>query len=315
LDLIYWGTSNAFPDYDGGKRKGDNLYTDSIVALKSVTGELAWHFQVVPHDVWDYDAAYESILVDLPVNGRLRKLLIHPNKAGYVIVLDRTDGEFIAGWKYVENLNWTTGLDSKGVPQNRREPEIGKMTFICPNLFGARSWNQATFSTKTGLLYNIGIEWCAEITARAVEVVPGRGGMGSGGGNKMVPPPSGKITSHLDAFEPLTGKRIWRYEARYPLSAALLSTGGDLVFTGDPEGNFFALHARTGKVLWSFATGSGHRGGSMTYAVNGKQYIATPSGWGSPLAGRIALLFPELQTFRGSTLFAFTLPDQPTGGR
>jgi len=314
LDLIYWGTGNASSDFYGDHRKGDNLYTASIVALKAATGEIAWHFQTVPHDVWDYDSPYECILIDLTVGGRPRKLLIQPNKSGYMIVLDRSNGEFVAGWKYVENLTWSSGLDSRGVPQNRREPVVGKSTVICPNLYGARSFNQATFSPKTGLLYNIGIEWCGEFTARAQERVPGRAWLG--GTSRIVPPPSGKVTSHLDAFEPLTGRRVWRYDTKHPLAAALVSTGGDLVFAGDPEGNFFALNAATGQKLWNFPTGSGHRGGPISYAVNGKQYVATPSGWGSSFAGQLAGLFPELEAVqRGATVFAFTLPDEARNGR
>jgi alcohol dehydrogenase (cytochrome c) len=306
LDLIYWGTGNASSDFYGDQRKGDNLYTSSIVALKAATGEIAWHFQTVP--------PYECILVDLPVSGRPRKLLIQPNKSGYVIVLDRTNGEFIAGWKYVENVTWSSGLDSRGVPQNRREPEVGKATLICPNLFGARGFNQATFNPKTGLLYNNGIEWCGEVTARAQELVPGKTWLA--GTFRMLPPPSGKVTSHLDAFEPLTGRTVWRLDTKHPLLAALMSTGGDLIFTGDPEGNFFALNARTGQKLWSFPTGSGHRGGPISYAVNGKQYIATPSGWGSGLAGRLPEFFPELEAIqRGATVFAFTLPDDAKNSR
>jgi len=166
LDLIYWGTSNASSDFYGEHRKGDNLYTASIVALKASTGEIVWHFQPVPHDVWDYDAVYEQILVDLPVNGRPRKLLIHPSKNGFVYVLDRTNGEYINGFKYADMVTWTTGLDRRGVPQGRREPRIDEATLICPNFFGSRSWNQASFSPSTGLLYNIGIEWCGEFTAR-----------------------------------------------------------------------------------------------------------------------------------------------------
>jgi alcohol dehydrogenase (cytochrome c) len=158
------------------------------------------------------------------------------------------------------------------------------------------------------LLYNIGIEWCGEITARQQPMVPGKAWLG--GSIKLVPPPSGKVTSHLDAFEPISGRRVWRLDTKHPLLAALMSTGGELVFAGDPEGTFAALHARTGEKLWSFPTGSGHRGGPISYAVNGKQYIATPSGWGSTVAGRLGDFFPELQTAqRGATVFAFTLPE------
>lgn len=309
LKLIYWGTSNTSSDFFGEDRKGDNLYTNSIVALKPATGELAWHFQTVPHDVWDFDAVYEQILVDLPVNGRQRKLLIHPSKNGFVYVLDRGTGEFISAFKYADHITWTSGLDSRGIPKDRFEPKVNEPTLICPNFFGSRSWNQATFNPKTGLLYNIGIEWCGEFTARRQEMTPGRPWLG--GSMKLLPGPSGKVTSHLDAFEPISGRRVWRIDTPHPLLAALLSTGGELLFAGDPEGNFLALNARTGERLWKFQTGSGHRGGPISYAVNGKQYIATPSGWGSFTAGRLAEFFPELEGARqGATIYAFALPER-----
>ena len=308
LDLIYWGTGNASSDFYGGHRTGANLYTNSIVALRARTGELEWYFQTIPHDVWDYDTAYENILVDLPVDGEPRKLLIHPDKNGYVYVLDRTDGEYIAGWKYVDTLTWSTGLDAAGVPQGRLEPKLDYSTVICPNLFGSRSWNQATFSPASGLLYNIGIEWCGDFQAREEEVEQGDRWLG--GSSKMLPLPSGEVLSHLDAFDPLTGDRVWRHDTKHPLLAALLSTAGGLVFTGDPEGNFYALDDRTGEKLWSFPTGSGHRGGPISYSVDGKQYIATPSGWGSSAGAMLALFYPELEGARqGATVFAFTLPE------
>ena len=309
LDLIYWGTGNASSDFYGGHRTGDNLYTNSIVALNAETGAIVWHFQTVPHDVWDYDAAYETILVDLPVDGQPRKLLIHPDKNGFVYVLDRTNGEYISGWRFVDTLTWTSGLDARGVPQGRLEPKLDYPTVICPNFFGSRSWNQATFSPTTGMLYNIGIEWCGEFMAREQEVDQGESWIG--GSIKMLPGPSGDVSSHLDAFHPVSGERVWRHETKHPLLGALVSTGGGLVFAGDPEGNFFALNDRTGEKLWSFQTGSGHRGGPISYAVGGKQYVATPSGWGSTLATRLGEFFPELAGGRqGATVFAFTLPDE-----
>lgn len=308
LDLIYWGTGNASSDFYGGHRTGANLYTNSIVALRAATGELEWYFQTIPHDVWDFDTAYENILVDLPLDGVPRRLLIHPDKNGYVYVLDRTDGEYISGWKYVDTLTWSSHLDEAGVPQGRLEPKLDFSTIICPNLFGSRGWNQATFSPSSGLLYNNGIEWCGEFIAREEQVEQGDRWLG--GSSKLLPLPSGDVLSHLDAFDPLSGERVWRRDTKHPLLAALLSTAGGLVFTGDPEGNFFALDDRTGETLWSFPTGSGHRGGPISYSVDGKQYIATPSGWGSSLGAMLGLFFPELQGGRqGATVFAFMLPD------
>ena len=137
FDLIYWGVGNPAADFYGEGRQGSNLYTDCIVALKATSGEVAWYFQEIPHDLWDYDSAYECILLDLPVNGKMRKLLLHPNKGGYIYIVDRTNGEFITGWKFMDNLNWSTGLDAKGVPQGRREPVIGTPMFLCPSIAGA----------------------------------------------------------------------------------------------------------------------------------------------------------------------------------
>ncbi len=308
LKLVYWGIGNPAADFYGEARQGTNLYTDCVVALKADSGDVAWYFQEIPHDLWDYDSAYECILVDLPVRGRNRKVLIHPNKGGFVWVMDRTNGEYITGWKYMDNLNWSTGLDEKGIPQGRREPVVGTPTFICPNWGGARSWNHATYNPRTGLLYNIGIEWCGELVASKAE--PREGQAYLGGFVRNRPPPSGKVTTHLDAFDPLTGMKKWSFESKYALLASLLSTAGDLVFTGDPEGSFFALDARTGKKLWSFATGSGHRGSPITYSVNGKQFIATPSGWGSIAAQALPQFWPEAKDFTaGATLFVFSLAD------
>jgi alcohol dehydrogenase (cytochrome c) len=309
LNLLYWGTSNASSDFNGEHRKGDNLYTDSIVALRPETGELVWHFQEVPHDVWDYDAAYETILVDLPVSGRPRKLLVHAGKNGFLYVLDRTNGEFINAFKYVDYVTWTSGLDVRGVPQNRLEPTGDKTSLICPSAYGGRSWNQASFNPQTGLLYNTAIEWCTEIRTRQQEMVVGK--VWHGATFKFVPPPSGKVTSHLDAWDPITGRRVWRVDTPLPHLGALLTTAGDLLFTGDPEGNFTALDVRTGKTLWNFQTGSGHSGGPISYAVNGKQFVATPSGWGSHTASQLAEFFAELRGAReGATIYSFALPDR-----
>jgi alcohol dehydrogenase (cytochrome c) len=158
------------------------------------------------------------------------------------------------------------------------------------------------------LFYNAGIEWCQELVVQAEE--PREGSPFFGGAFKMKHPPDEIAHGHLDAFEPVSGKKIWSYRSKYPLLASILATAGDLIFTGDPEGNFFALDATNGKKLWSFQTGSGHRGSSVTYAVNGRQYVATPSGWGSAVAGLFNQLWPESERWRGgSTIFVFALDE------
>ncbi len=309
LDLVYWGVGNPAADFYGGARGGDNLYTDCVVALNPDTGELKWYFQEVPHDVWDWDAAYESVLLDLVVEGRKRKLLLNTNKGGYTFVLDRTDGSFVSAWPVAENINWITGVDEEGRLVGRNEPIVGKPTFICPSIGGGRQWNQGTYSPRTGWYYTTGIEWCQEVVARKEEPVEGLNFFG--GSFQVKPPPKGESGGHLDAYNPVTGEKHWSYRSKYPLLASLLATAGDVVFTGDAEGYFFALDAKTGDKVWSFQTGSGHRGSAITYAVNGRQYIATPSGWGSAVAGLFPQLWPESEDFRaGSTLFVFALLEE-----
>ena len=308
LDLLYWGVGNPAADFYGGDREGTNLYTESVIALDPDTGELQWHYQEIPHDVWDFDSAYESVLVDLPYQGRERKLLINPNKGGITWVVDRTNGEFINAWPLVENINWIERIDEKGNLIGRLDPEVGKPTVICPAIGGGRQWNHGAYSPKTGWFYSTGIEWCQMLTV--VEEKPREGMPFFGGIFTFQKPPKGEAGGHLAAYEPISGKRRWIYRSKYPLLASQLATAGRLVFTGDPEGRFFALDDETGKLLWSFRTGSGHRGSPISYAVDGKQYIATPSGWGSAAALAYPQLWPEAKDFRsGSTLFVFALAD------
>jgi len=308
LNLVYWGVGNPAADFYGDSRKGANLYTDSIVALDPDTGKLKWYHQQIPHDVWDWDTAYESVLLNLDYRGQKRKLLLNVNKGGYVYVNDRTDGKFVSAWPLVENLNWIKGIDEEGNLVGRNEPPVGQPVLICPSIGGGRSWNHGAFSPKTGWFYTTGIEWCQTVTARKEE--PKEGQPFFGGEFVLKAPLKGKAGGHLGAYDPITGKQQWIYRYKYPLLASVLATGGGLILTGDPEGDFFALDAASGKKLWSFATGSGLRGSPISYAVKGRQYIATPTGWGSAVAGLMPQLWPETEHFQsGSTLFVFALPE------
>jgi len=313
LNLVYWGVGNAAGDVYAGDRfvgerpDGANLYSASVVAVDGDTGKLRWYYQEVPKDVWDYDAAYECVLVDREVRGQLRKLLLHVNKNGYLFVLDRTNGQFLGAYPISDNHNFAAGITEDGKWVNRLEPVEDRMTFICPSPSGGKSWNENAFSPRTGYIYTPGLELCSNYIARKQEPQEGRGF--SAGNWDHVPPHDGSARSHLDAWDPVTGKRIWSYPYKYFLLASILATGGDLIFTGNPEGEFFALDARNGNKLWDFQTGAGHRGSAITYSVNGRQYIATPTGWGS-IVGRIMLeVFPDAKNVRnGSTLIVFALP-------
>ena len=277
-----------------------------MIALDPDTGERQWHFQEIPYDVWDWDAAYEQILVDLPVEGKMRKLLINPNKGGYTYVLDRTNGEFIGAWPHADNITWITGVGPNGELQGRNEPPPNEPVYLCPSICGGRSWNHAAYSPKTGLLYQTGLEFCQEVTAEKQEVE--KGDEWIAGEFELRPPPGGEPYSHFDAYDPVTGEKKWSYRSKYALLASSLATGGNLVFTGDPEGRFLAFDAESGEVLWSFNTGSGHRGSPITYAVDGTQYIAVPSGWGSAVGGLLPQIWPEMEDFPGGgALFVFSL--------
>lgn len=307
LDLLYWAVGNPAADFYGGDREGDNLYTDSVVALDPDTGEIQWHYQQIPHDVWDYDTAYEMVLLDLEVDGVMRKTMLNPSKSGYVWLLDRQSGEFLGAWPLVESSNWIEGIDERGRLIGRNEPPVGETSFVCPAIGGGRSWNHGAYSPQTGWFYSTGLEWCQTLTVRQED--PQEGLAFFGGEFEMAHPKSGKAHAHLSAYDPVTGERKWRIRHKYPLLASQLATAGALVFSGDATGRFFALDASDGSELWSFRTGSGHRGSAVTYAVGGRQYIATPSGWGSALAGLTTQLWPEAEDFpSGSSIFVFALP-------
>src|SRR5580700_6221890 len=315
LNLVYWGTGNASGDFndedrlvDGAKGKEGNLYTASVVALDADTGKLRWYHQEVPDDLWDFDSAYECVLIDRPINGRTRKLLVHMNKSGVTFVLDRVTGEFIGTFSPMEVQTWISGITEDGKLVGRREPEAGKVVTTCPSAAGAKSWNSMAYSPRTGYIYAPMNEICNDLTSTSSEALEGR--FHANGGFTFKLPPGRTTYSHLDAWDPITRKRVWSMPYQYILLASVLATAGDLVFSGDPEGYFFALDARTGNKLWSYQTGAGNRGSAVSYSVGGQQFIATPTGWQQAITGaQLAPLFPDQQWRGGSTLIVFALPE------
>jgi alcohol dehydrogenase (cytochrome c) len=307
--LVYYGTGNPGKDFVGADREGDNLYTDSVIALDPKFGTLKWYRQEIKHDVWDYDSAYEVLLF----NKGGRNLIVHLNKSGFVFVLNENTGNVENIWRLSDSLNFAKGIDSKtGELIGRIDPPIGKTTLICPSAFGARSWNAGAYNPKTGLWYVNAMEFCGALTPVEQKTDPkdyGTAHIGSEDFGKLQKLP-GHVPGRLDARDPITGDRKWTYEMDIPSFGSVLTTGGGLVFNGDPLGIVRAFDADDGKVLWSFNTGSGLRSGLVSYAVDGKQYILVPSGWGSYAAILLPPLFSELENVPGaSTLIAFTLAD------
>jgi alcohol dehydrogenase (cytochrome c) len=308
LNLLYWGVGNAASDLNSASRRGDNLYTDSVIALDPGTGKLIWHYQEIPQDVWDFDAVYELMLVDLVLRGRPHKAVVQVSKSGFTWVLDRATGEFLEAWPYVKNYNWISGITETGKLVGRKEPAKDAIKLLCPSAMGGKSWNQAAYSPRTGWVYVPVLEICNDLIVREEEPQEGRPYLG--GSWIMKAPPAAKQESYLAAFDVVSGKRQWSAPATTWLLASVLATAGDLVFSGDPEGNFFALDARSGARLWSFQTGAGHRGSAITYAVAGRQYVATPTGWGSLVGQAHAALWPGPVPRSGSALFVFALPEE-----
>jgi alcohol dehydrogenase (cytochrome c) len=305
--LVYYGTGNPGKDFVGTDREGDNLYTDSVIALDPKTGNVKWYRQEIKHDVCDYDSAYESLL--FKKDGK--DLLVHLNKSGFVFVLNKESGSIENIWRLSESFNFAKDIDPKtGELIGRVDPAIGKTTLICPSAFGARSWNSGAYNPKTGLWYVNAMEFCGGLTPVAQKTDPkdyGTAHIGSEDFGKLQKV-AGHAPGRLDARDPITGQRKWTFEMDIPSFGSVLTTGGGLVFNGDPLGIIRAFDTEDGKVLWSFNTGSGLRSGLVSYAVDGKQYILVPSGWGSWAAILLPALFPELEKVPGaSTLIAFTL--------
>lgn len=308
LGLVYWGVGNPQPMLNAKARPGNNLYTGSLVALDVKTGTLKWYFQENPNDSLDYDAIPEPVLVDIQHNGKAEPLLIHANKSGYTYVLNRETGKFVTGWSHVDLLNWSKGLDKDGHPIDPVQTEIGVDKLICPSLYGSRAGNHSTFSPKTGWWYNISFEVCAY--TKAIPPMPAKeGDMFMGG--FIRPVRSTTTKPFIAAFDPITGQRKWTHETDVLTASALTSTAGNLIFGGDPYGIAWALDAKTGKTLWSFSTGGGISSSPISYAVDGKQYVAIATGMTGAPGTLVAPLWPEFKNkipAVGSTLFVFALP-------
>jgi alcohol dehydrogenase (cytochrome c) len=293
LNLVYWGTGNPSPVFDGAARPGANLYTSSVLALNPDDGTIRWHYQWTPHDLWDYDGVNENILFDQ--GGR--RLLAHFDKNGYLFILDRTNGQLVRAAPFAQ-ADWGEIDPTPGRVRVRKTP-TAEGTDISPGPAGAKEWSHAAYSPRSGLLYAPVIE----ATAR-YKLVPGefRESLPYWGGEATV---IGQPSGVIKAVDPVTGREVWAWRSRHPMVGSVLATAGDLVFSGEPTGAFNAYHARTGALLWQFQTGSGIHSNPVTYGVNGKQYVAVPSGWGGWLEGFAPGLFGAP---RGHALFAFALP-------
>lgn len=291
-NLIVWGIGNPGPDWDVEYRPGDNLYTNSALAVDADTGEVKWHFQYTPNDPYDYDAVSEHVLVDTEINGAAMKVALHADRNGFGYALDRTTGDFIWGTPFVKKLTWTSGLDPEtGLPLDYdKESQVqtyapgtapsrsSPVGIACPGNMGGKNWPPTAYNPDLNYWYIPVIESCNTMTNE--EMIPGESYKPrewfTGGG----PSQHEAITGSVTAIDVATGEVVGKHETKYPLLGGILATAGNLIFTGEPSGELMALDAKTLDPLWSFDTNAGLNAPPMTYSVDGKQYVAVLVGLG-----------------------------------
>ena len=271
LDLLYWTVGNPCPDFNGAERLGDNLYTNSVLALRPKTGEMVWYYQFTPHDTHDWDAQQPTVLVDAEFRGRPRKLMLQSSRNGFFYVLDRTDGEVLLAEKTYDRVNWNAGFDDDGRPiMADGEEATPEGSIVCPGAGGGSNWQSSAYNPNTKLFYAMVHETCANYKAVDQEFELGRryfGGTARG---------VGESARFVRAFNIETGEKAWDFRLRGTQRnwSGVMTTAGGLVFAGEDGGGFIALDATTGEKLWHVDLNQPWRASPMSYVVGGKQYVA-----------------------------------------
>ncbi len=310
LDLIYHGTGNPGP-WNGELRPGDNKWTASIFARDPDDGAAVWAYQWSPHDLYDHDGVNENILVDLPVDGAVRRVLLHPDRNGYVYVRDRETGEVISADPFV-HITTSRGVDpatGRPIQVEAKVPSMGRVIRdICPAAAGGKDWQPSAFSPRTGLLYIPHNNLCMDLEAAEVSYIAGTPFLGANA--KMYAGPGGH-RGEFTAWDPVARRPVWKVRESFPVWSGALVTAGDVVFYGTMDGRFRALDARTGEVLWEHATDSGIVGQPMTYrGPDGRQYVAILAGVGG-WSGAIVSLGLDARDSTTSLGFVNAMKDLP----
>jgi PQQ-dependent dehydrogenase (methanol/ethanol family) len=324
LNLVYYGTSNPGP-WNPDQRPGDNKWTAGTFARDASTGAARWFYQSSPHDLYDHDGVNESVLLDLTLNGQPRKVLVRPERNGYVYVIDRTSGEVLSATPFV-HITSSKGVDletGRLLEVEEKKPKVGvTVRDICPAAPGAKDWQPSSFSPQTKLLYIPHNNLCMDFEAMEANYIAGTPYVGSA---VVYKPGPGGHQGVLTAWDPLAGKAVWTIQEKYPAWSGSLATAGGLVFYGTMEGWFKAVDAQSGKVVWQFKTGSGIVGQPITYrGPDGHQYVAVLSGVGgwpgavvvndldtndqtAALGWGVAMRDLKKDTTKGGTLYVFTV--------
>ena len=268
-NTLFWGTGNPNPDYNGDDRKGDNLYTCSLIAVDATTGKLKWHYQFSPHDTHDWDSNHVPVLAERTIGGERRKVVMVANRNGFFYVIDRTTGKLLQGTPYT-NSTWAREIGADGRPIVLNDGSKG----CIPDNWGGTNFMPPSFDPDLGLFFVTARETCASYIPEKQVVTPGRFSMGG-----TVRRDLDKAYGALRAIDVSTGARKWEFKYATPSFSGVLSTASGVVFGGDNEGNFMAFDARTGANLWHYQTGSGLWGAApITYMLDGRQYVVVGSG-------------------------------------
>lgn len=293
LNLMYWGIGNPGPDWNGDGRPGDNLYTDSVVALDPDTGNLKWHYQFTPHDEFDFDSTQTPVLADILWQGSTRRVMLWANRNGMWYVLDRTNGQFLSG-KPFTRVNWLDGFEANGRPKKMLQPSADG-TVVYPNNQGATNWYPPSYSPRTGLFYipswtdtsslyrkNPGnppnYQEGAQFTGIFPTVNFGSDSVGALAANATNNRFTSGSAGAVQAFDPKTGERKWTFPMTDVTDAGVLTTSTNVLFSGGREGYFYALDARDGKLLWKTQLGGQIANGPVSYLANGRQYVTVAAG-------------------------------------
>ena len=286
-NLMFWGIGNPGPDWNPAVRLGNNLYSDCVVAIDADTGKLKWYFQFTPNDEWDFDSVQVPVLADLNIRGKMRKVMLWGNRNGFFYALDRTNGQFLLGKPFVKQT-WAKGLDDSGRP-TKAEGKSPSVTGndVYPGVQGGTNWYAPSFSPRTQLFYltawedyhSLYFTWDQEYEV----------GKSYTGGAPRSPIPSLRRESFskwgpeggygvVRAINPVTGEKVWDYKMTDVSDSGILTTGSDLLFSGNREGYFFALDAKTGKELWKRYLGLQVANSPITYTIDGQQYVTISAG-------------------------------------
>jgi alcohol dehydrogenase (cytochrome c) len=311
LNTVYWGVGNPGP-FNAAVRKGDNLYTDSVLALEPKTGKVKWHFQFTPNDPFDYDSVAEMVLATVNVGGQPTKVILNANRNGFFYVLDRTNGKLLAANPYIANINWASGIDMKtGRPIETDIPvkaRAGEQIVIQPSALGGKNWSPISYDPAKNVAFANTLNFGMNYKAVPAEYKAGEFffGIDITLGFNWPQGPRG----YLKAIDPMTGKAKWEAPSDMPRFSGVLSTAGSVVFSGQLTGEFEAFDSDTGKKLWSFKAGSGIEGQPVTWEQDGKQYVAVTSGIG----GVYSIYAPDDERLAtipvGGSLWVFGLPNE-----